>query len=553
MSTANIRRRLKAGQVLLLISVLTVTYEEPARGLPAPQTGSAASALEPQLSTSDVLAGRVVNAITAAPIARALVQINGRAVLTDQAGRFRFEQPGQPASSLTARKPGFSSTPEQGDGSAIEVDDQEDAGSLTLRLWPEALLAGTVTGQDGEPVPQVNVVARRSLFDEQGHHLQIAGQCQTDSHGQFRIPVAAGDYTVESAFSKRGFGRDEAVLPARFPGNTSSSLASTVHVNSGEEKHLDLRPGIRRTHAVTLPLDSGDEGPPPHITARSSDGLSFSVNPVRSQEPGTLRINLPSGTYDLRATRFSRDGTQFGDSSITVGDGDVSGSPLHLAATPVIPIELATDSSGGEGGLASPGSHATTTPPGVMQFNLVLETVAFDSPSSFQSGIRPTQQNDRVGIAAPPGIYRLNAGLASGWYIRNATSGGTDLLRENLVVSPGSSPPPIALVVSNQTGSLRGTVRLSGKPAACWIYLIATSAALPRVMIHQSDASGVVKFGDLPPGSYRVIAFPYWHSADLENPAVLDRFAFHVGSATIVAGTTASLDLDAVTAKELMP
>ena len=499
-----------------------------------------------------LLAGRVVNAITGAPIPRTLVQVNGRAMLTDAEGRFRFDQPGQPASTLRLTKPGFSMTPEQTESFGTAAIDGDPA-SLTLSLWPEALLVGSVTAPDGDPLPRISVMARRSVFDEQGHRFQIAGQTQTDSHGQFRLPVTAGDYVVETQFTQRGFERDQAVMPSSFPPNSPTGSLGTLHVDSGQEQHLDLHPAVRGTHVVTLPLEAGEEGPPPRITAQSSDGLTFSANASRSQEPGTVRLNLPTGSYTLHATRFSRDGMQFGDSTITVPDHDVSGPALHLSSLPNIPIDIVADTSNAQVATPSSGSRNNTLPT-YMQFNLALEPLETDPNSPLQFGVRPTQQRDGTAVfAAPPGVYRLSAGLSGGWYVRSASSRGTDLIRDNLVISSASSPSPITLVVSNQTGSLDGTVKLSGVSSACWIYLVASGPSLPPVIMRRSDASGGFHISDLPPGVYRAVAMPYRHSANLQDPAVLDRFATHLGSVTITAGATATLDLEAVAAKELTP
>ena len=220
---------------------------------------------------------KVVNGISGAPVSRALVQLGARAMLADGEGRFRFEQAGQPPSVIRATKPGYSVSPEQFDGGSAATSGNGDPLAVVVTLWPEALLTGTVLAPDGEPLPHIAVQARRSVFDEQGHRFQQAGQSQTDSHGEFRIPVTAGDYVVESQFSQRGFERDEAVLPAAYPPALSGGTAGTVHLLPGQEAHLELRPGVSRTHVVTLPFDSdSDGGPPPRITVRSSTGSDVS-------------------------------------------------------------------------------------------------------------------------------------------------------------------------------------------------------------------------------------------------------------------------------------
>lgn len=499
-----------------------------------------------------VIAGRVVNAVGGAALPRVLVELNGRATLTDPEGRFRFEQPGQPASALRLRKPGFSAAPEQAEGGGSGALVYGAADSLTLTLWPEALLVGAVTASDGEPLPRITVLARRSIFDEQGHHFQVAGQSQTDSHGQFRIPVPAGDYILETQFAPRAFEREEAVLPYVSPQDSASNPAAVLHVASGDEKRVELRPLVSRTHVVTIPLEEGADGQPLRITARSNSGAVFSAGGLRSQEPGAVRLELPPGTYSLDATHFSRDGMQFAEMNVTVPDHDVTVSPFHLASLPNIPIDIVADTTNAATEVIGGGSRLGGTTPNVSQFNLVLDPLDPDPTSPLQFGIRPTQQRDTgVSFAAPPGTYRLSAGLASGWYIRSAASRGTDLTREALVVSPGSSPSPITLVVSNQTGSLQGSVTLSGVPAACWIYLVASSPTLPGVIIRRSEATGAFRITDLPPGSYRAVAFPYHHSVNLSDPAVLERFQEHVAAVTVTSGSSANIDLDAVPTEAL--
>ncbi|GAC1364680.1 MAG: hypothetical protein NVSMB3_13190 [Acidobacteriaceae bacterium] len=323
-----------------------------------------------------------------------------------------------------------------------------------------------------------------------------------------------------------------------------------MHLGSGEEKHIDLRPGTSETHVVTLPVEAGDEGQPPQITAHAGDGTAFAVSSSRTSDAGSIRIELPSGTYSLRATRYSREGVQFGETNLTVPDHDIAGPALHLSALPNIPVETIPDASASPGG-SSPGIRNEV--PGTMQFNLALQPLEIDPTSPFQFGVRPSQQRDNSAtIAAPPGAYRLTASISGGWFIRSATSRGTDLLRENLVISPGSSPSPITLVLSNQMGSVAGSTTLSGSPCACWVYLIPSLPALPSMVIGHSDASGRYSL-NLPPGSYRAIAYPYRHSANLQDAEVLNRFATHVGATSISAGSVSTLNIDAVTAKELLP
>jgi hypothetical protein len=139
------------------------------------------------------------------------------------------------------------------------------------------------------------------------------------------------------------------------------------------------------------------------------------------------------------------------------------------------------------------------------------------------------------------------------WYIKSASYGDADLLLQNLVVVPGAAGTPIRVVVSNQTGTLQGTVNLNGSPAACWVYLISTSPNVQPVVVLRSNNSGSYTWAHLPPGSYQAIAFERRHSANYRDPASLAPFSSHVRSVTVNAGDKPTLNLDAVPVAEVAP
>lgn len=545
---------LHSRRLLTIAAILFSIADIPAAQHASAQVGSLAySANSAASKIPDSIGGRVINALTNAAVPRALVSVGELSLLTDAEGRFRFDRPGAPLSGLLVRKPGFSTSPEQAEVSRDSVVAARDPASLVLALWPEAVLVGIVETADHEPLPRISVVVRRSTFDEQGRHFEMAGQKQTDAHGAFRLPLPAGDYVVETQFTMTSSGHGQVALPAAFGGRTSSGTGALIHLSSGEERAIEIRPVVSATHQVTLPLDAADEGSPPRIVAQSGNGSSFTVPSSRSPESNAVQLNLPQGAYILRATRFSRDGMQTGDSSVTVPDHDISGPPLHLTSLPSVPVEVIVESASAQVPSAIGVARSPSVPPGIAQFGLALQPIDGDPTSPFQFGIRPTQGRDGAwSLAAPPGLYRLSAGFAGGWYVRAATSRGSDLLRENLTISPGSSPSPVTLSISNQTGALQGAVTLGGDPCACWVYLVPSGPALPPVIIRQSDASGRFQIADLPTGSYRAVAFPFRHSANLADPETLNSFSTHLGRIIVAVGSSSTLELDAVPARELM-
>src|SRR3984885_10133155 len=95
------------------------------------------------------LGGQVVNSVTGEPIARARVQVGTQqATLTDHDGRFEFDNVSEDSAYASASKPGYFAedklAPAQGQ-------------SITLRLVPEAIIFGTITDENGQPIQDLRV------------------------------------------------------------------------------------------------------------------------------------------------------------------------------------------------------------------------------------------------------------------------------------------------------------------------------------------------------------------------------------------------------------
>ncbi len=106
-------------------------------------------------------------------------------------------------------------------------------------------------------MPQIGVTAQRRYFDDTGRRWLQMGQEQTDSHGNFRIPVMAGEYRIQTRYTPLDRTTGEAVLPVTITGDGSSGGSGAFRVGSGEERHFELRPAMSPTHSVTAYAGSG--------------------------------------------------------------------------------------------------------------------------------------------------------------------------------------------------------------------------------------------------------------------------------------------------------
>jgi len=490
------------------------------------------------------VSGVVINAVTGLPVARTLVRLNDRAVLTDHDGKFEFDQNTEAQGNMMVIKPGFSSSPSDSETSNIFFQSNQLAVPLRLLLYPEALLTGTVLGPEGEPLPGILVSARRSLYDELGRRMVNAGQTQTDSHGNFRMPVPGDSYKIETRYVPKDKATGLAVLPVEVPAESSFDTSDVIRIHSGEEQHFDLRPAVRQTHRVTVTVDSSErEMGSVRITARSSNGSIFQINASSNGSTGDTTMELPQGTYTLIARRNNSGAPEEGEATITVPDHDISGVVLHFSSIPSIPVDLLIDEA----------STSDNSEPSLQQFNLVLENDQPDLEQQSATIRLTTAANHEFRFLASPGSYHLTARGAGEWYVKSVGDGTSNVLEQGLVVAPGAGGTPLRVMVSNQTASLQGTVKLNGIPSICWIYLIPTTPSAEAVLSMRSNAEGGFTNAHVPPGSYQAIAFERRHSANYRDPDALGTFASHVQSITVNAGDTATLDLDAVGNVEMLP
>ena len=160
-----------------------------------------------------LIVGQVVDASTSRPIGDVTVSLSGgllplgqtRQLMTDAEGNFVFHSLTKgrytvraTSAEYTAGGPGQHRP--NGPAQPIELAaDDSRAGGVVVRLWKNAVIAGTVTDEAGESVIGVNVSAyRRTLVNGQPRYTPAgSGGGTTDDRGTYRISgLVPGDYVV---------------------------------------------------------------------------------------------------------------------------------------------------------------------------------------------------------------------------------------------------------------------------------------------------------------------------------------------------------------------
>lgn len=139
--------------------------------------------------TPQTVSGSVLDAVSGQPVFRALVRLGSRAVLTDSEGHFSFANVDPSALNLTAIKPGYFFAEGLNEPTEISLNPGTLADPVQLRLYPEAIVKGSVSDQNGAPLANVSIEAYRNLSEGAGRRWVPVAATHSDSHGNYRIPL----------------------------------------------------------------------------------------------------------------------------------------------------------------------------------------------------------------------------------------------------------------------------------------------------------------------------------------------------------------------------
>ena len=493
--------------------------------------------------------GTVIDAVTRAPIARALVYSldNRFAALTDGEGRFEFSLPkeasqeesrtlapgsyivssfghGSNPLGLMARKPGF--LDDRRENGEIEASPGNE---ITISLMPEGLIKGRVTLSTNDAATGVTV----QIFSKQvreGLPRWVPGpSVRANSAGEFRFAeLQAGSYklfTHELMDSDPGTvpgGQLYGFPPAYYPAAADFAAAAPIELSSGETVEAEMSLTRQPYYDVKIPVANGEVS-----------GLNVNVYPTAHRAPGySLGYNaaehriqglLPNGNYVVEGEVNGADSAA-GTVNIKVAGGPVAGTTMTLTPNGSISLEVKEEFSDTKwsGSVSwSDGKH-TYSSRGARAYLQVTAEPAEDSAQPRMGTLRPpTRQNDDSLVMEnlPPGRYWLRLSTSRG-YVAAATMGTTDLLREPLEVATGSNTT-IDIKMRDDGAEIEGTLaNMAADPAVggagmstgfqslqAWVYCVPLPDTAGQFQQLGVSVDGTFTARMMMPGDYRVLAF----------------------------------------------
>jgi hypothetical protein len=499
------------------------TSAQTATGFSSVQTAQGASD-----STPRTVRGTVVNSVTGEPISRALVQIGGQyATLTDHDGHFEFSGVTLSGIPPWAMKPGYFSQ-DRFNRFITSVTDNgasQSTPEVIVNLIPEAVIAGTVTGQDGNPIEGIPVQLKTLITQEGLARWRPRMQTRTNAEGQYRFAeLEAGKYIVTTGFHIEGLADSQAAsgyIPSRYPpsGGSSSTSETAIILKPGEHDVADLNPEMEKLFPVTGTIAGYGASRGVTFRAETASGEDFSPNARFTPRTGEFRIMLPSGSYRVTATAYMRQGPMEAAHEVTVPQAPVSGVSFAMEPYANIPVEIEVDSVNQPGN--GTGQVGALPAPENFGGNISLTSANGEGFTPFLSA-RPLHSSDQSGPMVidnvAPGRYVLRAEPPSPWYVASASCGGVDLTHEELAIGGGSVGCSIRAVLRNDSGSAHVTVRdaaqnsTSGIPRQLYVYAV-PMGNLAQPIVNLNQQNGDYSADGLAPGRYLVLALD--HRVDL--------------------------------------
>lgn len=455
----------------------------------------------------------------------------GLAVLTDDQGKFRLEAVPPGEYRVMASRTGFIAARRSG-AAVVTVASGGRVSGIRHGMLPQAVLAGRVVDEEGEPVQgaQIQVLNRR-MQRGLANWIGMRGNATNDL-GEFRIAgVQPGKVLLQ--ITPPGMRRGAPPVSGQAQEGPARSYVSTFYpgvLDPGQAMAIDVKPGMELTNLdITLrktevyriqgrALDTTGEPLQRFIvTATRLDQAGagpagFTGSP---RQDGTFEVaNLPPGDYRVMVRRLAggQQNQAMVSETVAVGSADVEG--LVVQVSPGFAV----------GGRVVVEGEATTP---VSTRTLRVSLLPAES-GMMMLGTRPgTPAEDGSfkleGVA--PGKYRVAPAAAAGVYLADVLIGGQSYFGQEIDLT-GGVPGPVQIVYRTDGAVITGTVEVSdSKPVTPPVAVIVAADPELRAVIQPRqanvDESGSFQFDNLRPGEYLLWVFDDADLNELSDPDFL--------------------------------
>ena len=493
------------------------------------------------------VAGQVVNASTGEPLRKASVTLRradagpaggprAYAATTDASGGFAITgvEPGQYR--LSARRTGFvdvayGTRDHLKAGSPLKLSAGQKLDNLRLSMPPNAVIAGKLVDEDGDPMAGVDVEALRLRYTQGRKQLSSYGSGVTNDIGEYRIAgLPAGRYFIAATARRGGFGPARSGRPAAaaesdeyvrtfYPGSADAASAAPLDATPGAVlRGVDLAMAKGRT--VTLRGRVTDASGVSAQGGRSRVMVSLYPRQLGAAEgnrpsgvdaAGNFEIRgVAAGAYDLVAAIPQRGSAVSARLPLQVGHSSLDN--LRIVINP--PLNLT--------GVVRIDSQTVTLPAGV-QVSLRAREAGGQFSGSTDRTAKAAADGSFTLAGVNPERYSLSlAGIPDGCYVKSVRLGGQEAAPGDLDLARAGGGT-LEIVVSPTAGLVAGVVQNDQQQPAAGASVVLVPQEPERRELPQyyrtatADDTGHFTVNSVEPGQYRVYAWP-----EVEAGAYLD-------------------------------
>jgi len=513
--------------------------------------------------------GTVVDAVTGEPVRRALVQLNGqqrRTTLSDGDGLFQFDGILADQLSVTAQKPGYFGEQELSRGGGIpQVEVGPKAAPVVVKLTPEAVIRGKVTTTAGVPLEHVSMSLNYIDLREGRRRWQFYGSAITDEDGRFRFAnLRPGTYYIGAApYTPLADTMLEANQPptAGYPGTYYSGVpdlasASPVQLTAGQQAEANF--SLNEVPVYRISGVISGYAPNQGVAVQMFDQSGVLVGPgfQFSSENGRFDVHaLAAGSYVLKVTS-SMGPNQTVRAALRLGlTSNVYNLHLAIAPEPSIPVVVQMESQPQTGREQLRRAYRPDSGPPV---SVRLIGTGPGTNEAYASYDGPENQRSLTLHNVEPGRYSAVIDARESWYVVSADCGQTNLLTDDLVVTPDASALPLHIVLRNDGAKLSGTVNVPDGMIAP-VSVVAIPEGLAKASPHtayynpprdQSVGNSEFVLDSLAPGDYTVFAFDRVDGLEYSNPDVLQKYISQAAHVTLSPKQNAKVTLQMIRTEE---
>lgn len=449
-----------------------------------------------------------------------------------QDGSFCFRTVSPGAYFLTARKQGFLvfhyGAKNYLQSGSIVVPPQGDVHEdLQLALRLPGSIEGTVTDADGDPIPDLNVVAMRQAW-QNGSRVLMPLSGTTDERGRYRIPLLepAKYFVYAEPRNRQAEPRNrETSSPSpvssmlrnvRTYYPSASSLDTSIAFvlsEGGAVQGADIRVLKARTFHVKGRAVGGDLRSGGKVKLALSGEESNPLMQADADLAADGSFDLPEvspGKYTLTVFSYSSAGT----TQIEVSSSDVSVT-VPVAGSSKLRGEIRIDEERDNSKAPSP--QATVALIGLDALQGQTYSAKIDSAGKFL--IDPVR----------PGKYGVVVTPTPGLFVKSLNAGDVELAGGELDLTNGA-PVALTIVLKQGGASVVGTIdsgsRDGREAQPLQIFLVPSPhRRTSRIYADVADSSGRFSITQLPPGKYRALAMEPLQLWALSTPTLADTIA----------------------------